>query len=170
MKLLKFITDKDVCETTGVSDAIPRVAVRAILIDGAGQIALLHMGKYDLYTIPGGGVEEGEGLEDALKREVLEETGCKCEIIYELGYISESRVLHDFTQISNYYITKIVGEKGSPQMTQEEIDEQTQVQWHTPQKALDIILNEKPQTYQQKYIQYRDKIVIEELINHLRSE
>ncbi|MCL2773239.1 MAG: NUDIX hydrolase [Oscillospiraceae bacterium] len=168
MKLLKLVTDKEICGMTEaeVSNAIPRKAVRAILIDEAGQMALLYMGKFDLYTIPGGGVEEGENLEDALKREILEETGCKCEIVYELGYISESRALHDFTQISNYYIARLTGEKGLPQMTPEEIEEQTQVQWHTPQNALDIILSENPQTYQQKYIQYRDKIVLEELIRY----
>jgi len=167
MKLLKRITDKDICGTIEISNTIPRKAVRAILIDDIGQMALLYMGKYDLYTIPGGGVEGDEDLKDALNREILEETGCKCEIIDELGYISESRALDDFTQISNYYIARIVGEKGVPQMTQAEIEEQTQVQWHTPQKALNIILNEKPHVYQEKYIQYRDKLVLEELMSYL---
>ena len=33
------------------------------------------------YTIPGGGVEEGESLEDAAIRETMEETTCTVEII-----------------------------------------------------------------------------------------
>lgn len=167
MKLLKEITDKDICGTDGISNAEPRIAVRAILLDESGKIALLYMGKFDFYTVPGGGVENEEDLDQALKREVLEETGCKCEIVSALGCISESRILHDFTQISNYYIAKVIGEKGLPQLTQEEIEEQTEVQWYTPKEALNIIINEKPQLYRDKYVQYRDKIILEEAINYL---
>lgn len=170
MKLLKKITDKDICGTDAISHANPRIAVRAIVLDDAGYMALLHMGKYNLYTIPGGGVEAGEDLEMALKREILEEAGCDIVIINELGYIDESRAEHSFTQISNYYLAKVIGPKGIPHMTDAEIAEQTQVQWHLPEKALDIITNENAGTYQQKYIQFRDKVVIGEAINYLRTE
>jgi len=170
MNLIKFITDKDICGIEEISNTMPRKAVRAILINDTGQIALLYIGKFDLYTIPGGGVEGDENLEEALKREILEETGYKCEITNELGYIRESRAAHDFTQVSFYYMAKIIGERGLPQMSQDEIEQQIQVQWHTPLKALDIIVNEKPQTYQQKYIQCRDKTILEKLINYLRTE
>lgn len=168
MNHLKWITDKDICGTTEMSNANPRIAVRAILLDETGEMALLYMGKSDFYTIPGGGVEGEETLEYALKREVLEETGCRCEIFYELGYVSENRALHDFTQISYYYIVNVIGEKGLPQMTKTEIEEQTQVQWHTPKEALSIILKENPKTYQQKYIQYRDMLVLEATIDYLQ--
>lgn len=161
MKLLKSITDQDICGSSGLSNANPRIAVRAVVLDEDQKIALLYMGKTDFYTIPGGGVENNETLEDALEREVLEETGCRCEIVYELGYISENRAIQDFTQISYYYIVKVMGEKGVPHMSNNEIEQQTQVQWHALEESLSIIINVNPKTFQQKYIKCRDIVVLE---------
>lgn len=50
--------------------------------------------------------------------------------------------------MSYYYITRVIGKKGSPQMTKIEIEEQTQLQWHSPTEALSIILSNNPDTYQ----------------------
>lgn len=51
-----------------------------------------HLEKPDnkFWSLPGGGVEEGESLEQALKREMLEETGVKPEI-GPLLFINEYR-------------------------------------------------------------------------------
>jgi len=40
------------------------------------KVLLIHRFKYgnEYWVVPGGGVEEGEGLEEALKREIKEET------------------------------------------------------------------------------------------------
>jgi ADP-ribose pyrophosphatase YjhB (NUDIX family) len=168
MNLLKRITDQDICGSTEISHVNPRIAVRVILVDETGLIALLYMGKPDFYTIPGGGVESGETLEDALNREVLEETGCRCEIIYELGFVSENRALHDFTQNSYYYITKVIGEKGVPELSKKEIEQQTQVHWYTLKESLNIILNQSPKSYQQRYLQYRDTVVLEAANDYLQ--
>jgi ADP-ribose pyrophosphatase YjhB (NUDIX family) len=167
MNLLKRITDQEICGSTEISHVNPRIAVRAILIDETGLIALLYMGKPDFYTIPGGGVETGETLEDALNREVLEETGCRCKIEYELGFISENRALHDFTQTSYYYIVNVIGEKGVPQLSKSEIEQETKVYWYTLKEALNIVLNQSPKSYQQKYIKYRDTVVLEAAIDYL---
>ena len=51
-----------------------RPSVRGILIRD-GRILMVHSLKYDYYKFPGGGMEAGESLSEALCREVREESG-----------------------------------------------------------------------------------------------
>lgn len=155
-KLIISISDKDITGSDKLSAAEPRIAVNAVLFDNDGNIAISFMGKYDLHTLPGGGIEADENLHTALKREILEETGCECEIIEELGHIIENRFEHDFTQKRYYYIARILGEKGSLQLTEEEIEANTTVMWITLEEALKIISEKEHENYQRKFIQKRD--------------
>ena len=54
----------------------PRIRVAGLLING-GRVLLVRQEKDDrhYWLLPGGGVEEGEELEDALLREITEECG-----------------------------------------------------------------------------------------------
>lgn len=156
MKHLRTITDKDITGSNRLSSANPRIAVNAVLFDADGNIALSYMGKYDLHTLPGGGIETGEDFHTALKREIWEETGCRCEIIGDLGQIIENRYEHDFTQERYYYIARVVGKKGSLHLTDEEIAENTTVVWYSLEQALEIISEKQHDNYQRKFIQKRD--------------
>jgi len=49
--------------------------VRALIINGEGEILLQHRSDTGSWGLPGGSVELGETAIDALTREVLEETG-----------------------------------------------------------------------------------------------
>jgi ADP-ribose pyrophosphatase YjhB (NUDIX family) len=51
------------------------VAVTALVQDEAGRILLIRRTDNDLYAIPGGALELGETLTQAIQREVMEETG-----------------------------------------------------------------------------------------------
>lgn len=65
-----------------------RIAVRAVIIKGE-KILLVKSNKGD-YKFPGGGVNKAESHNQALIREVVEETGYKIESILELvGEIKE---------------------------------------------------------------------------------
>ncbi len=156
MKNLLTLTDKDITGSDKLSAAKPRIAVNAVLFDADGLIAVVYMGKYDLYTLPGGGVEPGESLYDAIKRELLEETGCGCELTGELGKICENRYENDFTQERSYFTARVVGEKSDLHLTDEEISENTTVFWMKPEQALKIISEKQHDNYQRKYIQKRD--------------
>lgn len=169
MELLRYICDKDFKLPDYVSKRIPRRAVRSVMIDGGGLIALQYVGKFDLHTIPGGGIDVGENILDALKREMLEETGCDCEILRELGYVEENRGTHDFTQISYYYLTKTVGEKGILSLTEEELEEETSIEWHTLEDSIKLINRKTPANYWHNFVRIRDNTVLSYCKNFIEN-
>jgi 8-oxo-dGTP pyrophosphatase MutT (NUDIX family) len=75
-----------------VRDLLP---ARAVLLDSNGQVHLLFVSKHGYHKLPGGGLEEGEDAAQALERELMEEVGCKAEVITELGTIEECREYPD---------------------------------------------------------------------------
>lgn len=61
----------------------PVVAVSAIIVDDRGWVLLIERGHEPakgLWSLPGGSVEEGETLQQALRREVTEETGLDVDV------------------------------------------------------------------------------------------
>lgn len=72
-------------------EKIERSAARAVIFKNH-KIALVKCGKDGYYKFPGGGVNKGEAIKDALAREVTEETGLiLSEIKSELGAVKEIR-------------------------------------------------------------------------------
>lgn len=63
----------------------PEPTVGALIFNTEGKIFLMRSYKWrNKYVLPGGHVELGEKMEDALKREVKEETGLD---IYDINFI-----------------------------------------------------------------------------------
>jgi ADP-ribose pyrophosphatase YjhB (NUDIX family) len=89
-----------------------RVAVRAVIIEKQ-KVLLVQTNKGD-FKFPGGGVEGNEGLEEALWREVKEETGYTyCAVKECMGKVIENQVnQYDeqayFQMISHYYMCELL--------------------------------------------------------------
>jgi len=90
-KIIAYLTDKTVLGTEGICLKEPRRKVRSILINEEGKYALTYEAASRIHTLPGGGIEEGEDPTAALQREVYEETGCSCDMIFPLGIVCENR-------------------------------------------------------------------------------
>lgn len=76
--------------------------VRAIILDKEGKALVT---KYaGLYMLPGGKIEEGETEKQALRREILEETGIDIEIDTEID--NKEPFLEITTYNQNYYDRK----------------------------------------------------------------
>lgn len=164
MKLLKEITDMDILGTGGYSKAKPRITARAILQSINGLFALMYSGDFDFYSFPGGGVEKGEDIIDALKREVKEETGCNCSSIMEIGYVRENRAYCDYTQISNYYFVKTDDFTLKPEFTELERVNRTSVGWYDLSDVIRLIETPVNRSAQIKFLQARDMVALNEFL------
>lgn len=111
-----------------------RLATRAVVLKGQ-DILLLYTQRYDDYSLPGGGVEPGESLEQALKRELTEETGAQqIEIIEYLGAFDEYRPwykqqLDVLFMRSHCYLCQIADELSVPRLESHEIANGMSVVW-----------------------------------------
>ena len=66
-----------------------RIAVSALLFDEQQRILLAHRRDIDWWNLPGGVMELGATVEEAVKREVLEETGLEVKVEQLVGVYSK---------------------------------------------------------------------------------
>lgn len=165
MNLLFKLTDRDIgIEPKEMKDYQLRIAARGIVIRNDGKIALQYKSNTNEFKLIGGGIENKEELEEAFKREVLEETGCKIEIINKLGITEEYISLKKAKQISHIFIAKVIKNLHILKLTEKEKSEGAKLIWETPEEALKLIKNsyEKllPSNYAEEYTIYRMKFVV----------
>ena len=66
-----------------------RIGVFALIFDEDQRVLLAHRRDINWWNLPGGGMERGETVEDAVRREVREETGLEIEVKYLVGVYSK---------------------------------------------------------------------------------
>lgn len=89
-----------------------REVVRAILLDENDNVCLEYLvdddgfGPRDYYETPGGGLKDGETHIDAIKREIEEEVGYKCEVISFLAEVDDYYNLIKRKNHNYYYLAR----------------------------------------------------------------
>lgn len=124
MRLLRSSQHPSLLNLEGSS--FTRKATRGIILEGE-NILLLYTERYHDYSLPGGGVNEGESLIDGLKRELTEETGAQnIEVLAEFGLYEEYRPWYkhgvDIMHMLSYcYVCKISETLGETALESHEI-------------------------------------------------
>jgi ADP-ribose pyrophosphatase YjhB (NUDIX family) len=162
MKSLLTIKEQDVVADSPVVDTSAfrkRGAARAVLLDENGQIYLLNVSKHGYHKLPGGGIDEGEDIKQALERELMEEVGCKAEVIAELGTVVEYRNYDDggLEQTSYCFLAKQVGEQVASALEEGELAEgMFEIKAASIDDAIALLSQDKPDNLEGKFIQKRD--------------
>ena len=178
MKLICKITDSDIGEKLiDINNPKLRLASRGIVIRDDGKIAVFNKYNKNEYKLPGGGTEDSETAEETFIREVLEETGCKVEIIKHIGITEEYKGQSNFKQISNVFIGKVIENTKQLNVTQKEKDEGARLLWETPEKALELITDcfskliksDYESVYSTKFVVLRDRKILEYYIKNYKN-
>ena len=149
---------------------ILRNAVRAIIIN-ENKILMVYLEKTDEYKFAGGGINENETIEEALKREVLEEIGYKVKnIIEKIGIMTEySKALENennvFKMISEYYLVEIENKQLKQNLDEYEKDLLFRAYWVDMKKAYKTNMRNIENNNEKNPWIYRESIVLEKLIN-----
>ncbi len=164
MRILFEIDKKDYNPNGSV---FSRPSARAIIIID-GKIAMVYSKKYNYYKFPGGGIEDAESMEEALMREVLEETGlCVIEnSIQEYGQVHrvQKGKKEDMFIQDNYYFLCCVKENLEQQnLDKYEADEGFTLEFLEPQLAIEVNRETILDEFNQVMLE-REALVLELLI------
>lgn len=132
MQLLKTMVHPGININQG--SQFTRRTGRAIVIKNA-KILLMYTNRYEDYSLPGGGVDEGETLEQGLIRELNEETGAQnIQVIKPFGLYEEYRPWYkddfDIIHIQSYcYICDIDTALGQAKLEHYEVQNGMTPKW-----------------------------------------
>jgi 8-oxo-dGTP diphosphatase len=82
-------------------------------VDERGRVLLVKQtgGPYaGAWLLPGGGVDDGESLETALRREMREETGCELESLSTVASYEVDERTQDFKALVHLFRGRAIGE------------------------------------------------------------
>ena len=100
-----------------------RFCVRAVLPNDKNEICIIRSEKYGYMQLPGGGIDDGENIIEALRRETEEETGFLIKDIKPIGYTFDIRNTHDWDQDISFVFTALLDKEVGTKYMEDEIAE-----------------------------------------------
>ena len=134
------------------------VSAGAVVLNEQGEVLLVKDDRKGSWTFPGGIIEEGEGVLDGVKREVLEETGITVEV-GELFCVTSNTCKHPGyngvkvvpTKVMLDFVCRATG--GTPRPS----DENTQTAWFPLDQAQRLITAPALAARFQAYLEYKGR-------------
>lgn len=161
MNIIKTLTDEDFGITSiKMENPRHRLGARGLVFKDE-KVAILNKQSKNEYKLVGGGIEKDEDPATAFQREVLEETGCKIEIIEFLGITEEYKSQDNFRQTSYVYVANVINNTGNFNFTQKEVDEGSNLLWLDINDALKLIKESENKLVSSKYESvYHTKFIV----------
>ena len=131
----------------------PEATVGALIVNAKGEVLLVRSEKWgQKYTVPGGHIELGERAEDAIVREVKEETGLD-SVAEELLIVQQAIYPKDYHKHEHYIFMDYVCRATSFEVKLDGRELQSYL-WVKPQDALKMDLEEYTRNFVEKFISY----------------
>jgi len=140
-----------------------RNAARAIILTPQQEVLLMRMAfpwlDDHLWILPGGGIESGESPEEAVIREVFEETGFSCPVVIGEAWRRDSYVEARMTHLKQrYFFVRAEHFEPSPSdLSEQEMEWVREYRWWSVRDLQVEEPNVEPE---------RIAVGIQELINH----
>ncbi|MCR4284999.1 MAG: NUDIX hydrolase [archaeon] len=101
------ILDAEWINSNKVPKLIGRVHIHAFVFNNKGEILLVHFPNKNIWQLPGGKLEEGETIEECLRREVDEEADIDIKELKFYGYLKAKGRKSGIIDYGLRYITKV---------------------------------------------------------------
>ncbi|HZY46356.1 MAG TPA: NUDIX domain-containing protein [Candidatus Bathyarchaeia archaeon] len=122
------------------SQVFPEPTVGALIVNGEGKILLAKSHKwFDKYTLPGGHIEVGETMAEAVKREVMEEVGLDVDV-RDMLLIQEAIFAPEFYKKKHFIFIDFACESKSDRVKLDQTEIQDYI-WVYPGAAYNLNLD-----------------------------
>jgi len=132
----------------------PEPTVGGLILNGSGQVLLAKSSKWkNRFTLPGGHIELGETIEEALKREIREEVGLEVKPIRFL-LMQEAIYSEEFYKPKHFIFLDYLCETETADVKVDKDEIQESV-WIDPKKALEMNVDSFTKRTIKKYLEMR---------------